>query len=251
MFHTYLSSLGCSCTTVQSAEDIVSSVADGKLDAVLMDLRFSRVPQERLACIIEKIPPSLMKHTLVITRDAFDAKTNELLVQRSLHTLPQGRLVQGMWEILQRIFAAPWFEGSVLRGMRVAQMIFDSFHTPLPAGVRGSFGFSRHLSSWLENIIVDVSIELLAGSGRISLAGQFTDYATGEGPRENFPVAVNGAAGPLARARTNGFGEFKLQFDSVKDLELEIWAARGSWLAVPMPEMNWPSSSVSSWGATG
>ena len=69
--------------------------------------------------------------------------------------------------------------------------------------------------------------------------------------RSNFPVAVNGAAGPLARARTNGFGEFKLQFDSVKDLELEIWAARGSWLAVPMPEMNWPRSSVSSWGATG
>jgi hypothetical protein len=236
---TLLASMGCSCTSVQTAQEVVSAVADDNFDAVLVDLGHSAEPRERLAFIIEKIPPSLRKRTLVITRDPLDAKVGELLRQRSVSNLAQGRLVHGLWDALQGIFAAPWFEASVLRNVRVAEIIFDSFMQRLPAGVRGSSGLSRRLSYRHENTIVYLSLEQLAGLNRIELVGELMDYATDQGQLENFPVVVTGESGPVARARTNRFGEFALEFNPKEGVELEIWTHHDSWLVVPLPDMTW------------
>ena len=92
---TFLSSMGCSCTVATARELATAEAARRTFDAVLLDLRYSARPAERLTSFVEGMPLSLKERTLLISSDRPDAQTMNLADRYSLPRLTENRLIFG------------------------------------------------------------------------------------------------------------------------------------------------------------
>src|SRR5262249_1968162 len=157
----------------------------------------------------------------------------------------QEGLLPHLWATLQELVASPRPRELPSRGMPVARMTFDSLRYPLPTGVRGSFPGVRQLAYQHKRTIIDLSIELAHGAGRMSLAGQVLDSER-KGKTDGLPVLLVSGTGTLARTATNQFGEFQVEFDFPDEVSLEIRLGERSWVLVPLGKMDWARERMTS-----
>src|SRR5260370_42648095 len=108
-----------------------------------------------------------------------------------------------------------------VRHMGISRTIFDSFRSPLAAGLRSLSLRPRQIAYQHQSTVIDVSIEVLQGSGLISLTGQVLD-AERKDKNDGLSVLLVDGMAILARTATNQFDEFNLQFESAEDVNLEI-----------------------------
>jgi hypothetical protein len=116
----------------------------------------------------------------------------------------------------------------------LANLQFDSFSQPLPAGVRSGGSAGRQLVFDAETTMVDLVLELRPQSKTISLAGQVVDKSgTRVAPRRVSVILWTETALPLAETSANEFGEFQLEFAAQDRLRISIEIAGRKPIRIP------------------
>ncbi len=120
-----------------------------------------------------------------------------------------------------------------------AQLVFDSFREPLPAGVRSAGPTARQLLYKAGDILIDMRMEPQAESERVSVVGQVLDSAqSGKGVHE-IPVSLLSGRDKLAQTMTNRFGEFHLEYAAAKSVQLSVGVSNRKNVFIPLDESIW------------
>jgi CheY-like chemotaxis protein len=244
LISTFLMTMGCGCVVVSTQEEFAGFEHE-TFDAVLIDVANSGVATEQAIARIHELHPSLSERILAFSSDVIDPEMIELIERYRLRQMSKEALLQQIWATLQELFEAPRLGKPLPRSMQVAQLIFDSFRMPLPAGVRGSPEPGRQLAYQHQNKIVDLLIEPREESGRVSLAGQVMGAGMRKGENSGLPVLLIDRMKTLARTTTNQFGEFQLEFEVVENAGLQIRLGDGSWASIPIGKMDWVKKKLS------
>ena len=125
----------------------------------------------------------------------------------------------------------------------LATLVFDSLQA-LPAGVRASGNYSRHLLFAAQSIAIDLHVETASKPGWFLLAGQVADSRTPDRFR-SVALSLVDKHSEISTFQTNEFGEFQCTFDRRKDLTL-LFALEGGPVSLPLDVLFNPSDPLSS-----
>jgi CheY-like chemotaxis protein len=244
LISAFLATMGSMCTVASSKEEAPAILEREVFDAVLLDYGRWDGGADEFILRIKQIRPSVADRIVVITNGTADRGMMELIERHDLFQVSQEGLVQQLWATLQELFVSrrPW--QLPVRRMGIPQIIFDSFRSPMTAGVRSLSPGARQLGYQHKSTIIDLSIEFLEGSDRISLAGQVLD-AERKGMNDGLSVLLVSGFATLVRTATNQFGEFHLEFESAENVSLEIRVGERSWVLVPLGKMDWAGKRMS------
>jgi len=121
----------------------------------------------------------------------------------------------------------------------LAELIFDSFQEPALQGVRRSQMAARHLLYQAGVVTIDLRLEPIPNSDRISLDGQVMDSrSTGKGIQD-VPVLLLYGRETLAQTQTNEFGEFQLQCEAGKSLHVSVGVTARKDVFIPLDDAIW------------
>jgi CheY-like chemotaxis protein len=232
---------------VARGDDAVLLATELRPDVVLMDLDIPGLDGIAATRQIKAVVPQT-KVILVIPHEeqAYLGSTGKtgadaLLAKRRVRT-----------EVLSRIravvggFGSAW-DGSPPSALRpkellarvadTASLVFDSFRQPLPAGVRVIGPSPRRLLYKAGRYLVRLRLEPGVDSHRLSLVGQILDEGFPKQPLHDLAVLVSSGGKTVDRTLTNRFGEFLLQPEPVKDLQLSVQAPEIGSFVVPLPSV--------------
>jgi hypothetical protein len=104
----------------------------------------------------------------------------------------------------------------------LAELIFDSFHQPVPAGARSSVTSSRQLLYRSAGLDIDIQTHFHPDSNRVFLTGQVLDSSNPNANMKDISVMLVDERGTLAQTVTNASGEFQVEFDPCENAWLKI-----------------------------
>ncbi len=107
----------------------------------------------------------------------------------------------------------------LLPGLR-SKLVFDSFTMPLPAGVRSQHAISRQTLYEAGDYAMDLRQEHERGSRQVTLVGQIASRKDPGNPVAGIPVCLLSGRTVVARAVSNQFGEFQMEYGPRKHLRL-------------------------------
>ncbi len=115
------------------------------------------------------------------------------------------------------------------RSLRVpVELIFDSFLTPSPAGLRSTWQVGWQGLYRAGDCSVDLRIEPDLASSRAAVIGQISNHVSPELEMGELSVCLKQGKLVLAEARSNRFGEFQLEYEQQSRVYLCIYLDRGS-----------------------
>ena len=123
----------------------------------------------------------------------------------------------------------------------MALLIFDSWLTPLPAGVRSDSPLPRRILERAGQWLVDLRFEPAAGK-RMFLMGQVARSGKHGDARVNLPILLMSPDALLTETSANQFGEFQLQFDQANGLRIYIDVPRQRPVGILLPDLDNPSA---------
>ncbi len=135
------------------------------------------------------------------------------------------RSVEGMFGIYGRHPAAT---------ATTAQLIFDSFRVPRPAGVRSTGPSVRQLLYGAGEYRVDIRIEPQMDSPKAALVGQILNSQDPNKSIDSAPVKLLRAGKVRLECLTNRFGEFRFECDLESGLRLTISLPDGAEVLLPI-----------------
>jgi hypothetical protein len=118
----------------------------------------------------------------------------------------------------------------------IAQLMFDSLQSPLPAGVRAASAAPRQLLYGAGNHRIDVRFEPKVDSEKVSLVGQILDSTNPEKGLDALPVVLLRGSQILSESWTNQFGEFHLECNLESGLKLRIRLPHVAEIFIPLIE---------------
>lgn len=131
----------------------------------------------------------------------------------------------------------PRREGGAIR--ELARLVFDSFREPILVGVRASHMTTRQLLYQADALMIDLRIEGAADPGRMLLAGQVMDsVGSGKGIGE-VPILLLYGRETVARTQTNELGEFRLECDAGKSLQISVGVSERKRVFIPLDDAVW------------
>jgi hypothetical protein len=104
----------------------------------------------------------------------------------------------------------------------VARLVHDSLRAPLPAGMRSQDRLSRHALYEAGSYYLDLQLEHQPRSGLVTLIGQLADRNKPATSTADVPVWLMQRKALVASALCNRFGEFQLEYESARDLRLQV-----------------------------
>jgi hypothetical protein len=122
----------------------------------------------------------------------------------------------------------------------MARLVFDSFASPVPVGVRalrGAEGQQRRTLYEAGDYSVDVSLQQAGGSSQVSLVGQVTSRRTPGQPLAGLTVELVSTEGRVARTVSNPLGEFCLDYLPRQNLRLCVGVNKQSCIVVALSGM--------------
>ena len=121
-------------------------------------------------------------------------------------------------------FSAHWFQREEQPGAFAvfAQLVFDSFRQPVLVGVRSGALGSRCLLYQAGSVLIDLNLDLMPDTGHIALQGQVLDSKIKDKGIEEIPVMLQSGQETIAHTETNEFGEFELECDARKSLQVSV-----------------------------
>jgi hypothetical protein len=236
----FLSTMRCPYAIASTPQQL-AGVRHKTFDWALIDLGNSGMPVEQAIVSLRELQPGLSERILAFSSGATKPEMLELIERYGLRQMPRQTSRPQVSATLLELTAASRITGPAPRSMQVAQLIFDSFRSPLPAGVRSSHESSRLLAYRHKNKIVDLLITPEVASSRVTLDGQVTGGGMGMGMGKNNGLAVLLIDGmrTVARTATSQFGEFQLEFEILENPSLQIRLHEGSWAVIPLGKMDW------------
>ncbi len=119
--------------------------------------------------------------------------------------------------------------GSPKRAMRIPiELIFDSFLVPAPAGLRASWQVGWQALYHAGDCSLDLRIEPDLRSSRAALIGQVSNHVKPEVQMGGVPVCLRSGKQVVAETRSNRFGEFQLEYEQQRKLQLCVYLDGGS-----------------------
>jgi len=118
----------------------------------------------------------------------------------------------------------------------IVKLLFDSFQTPVVAGVRSSSSQPRQMLYGFDDYRVDLRFEPNFDADDALLVGQILSSDTPAADLGRIEVALTRGEQVLGTAQTNEFGEFQLECDLGGRLELRLTLPGGQAVTVPMVE---------------
>jgi two-component system response regulator PilR (NtrC family) len=103
VLYVLLAGLGCDGDVASDSERALTMIREDRFDAVLLDLRSSRLPPEEFVSAITELRPSLLGRVLVITGEVSDTKTLEMLERRALPHVPRSRVKSDLWRTMRLV----------------------------------------------------------------------------------------------------------------------------------------------------
>jgi CheY-like chemotaxis protein len=228
----FLRTMGCRCTATPSREAL-TRIEHELFDVVLLDVTHSQFPHEQTILAIQEVRPALAERILLIT----GSKSAEGNILGNLPHISLEKPLSQIWTKLEEILAVSQPSSFAPPGMQNARLIFDSFSSPVAAGVRSSLRSARQLAYQHSSTTINLLIHLKKKEVRISLAGQVLDVSMRE--VHGLPVLLSSQSGILAETTTSQFGEFGLETDLLEYAGLQIRLSEGSWIYVPLENMDW------------
>jgi hypothetical protein len=119
-----------------------------------------------------------------------------------------------------------------------AQLVFDSLTQPQLAGVRGTMSGARQLLYRAGPVVIDMRLEEREND-RHSLVGQVLSSENSEEGMNEMPVHLLCGRSEIANTRTNLFGEFQLEYDTAKDLQVFLELSQSKDVFIPLDESIW------------
>src|SRR5579862_4488728 len=127
-----------------------------------------------------------------------------------------------------------------------AQLVFDSFRQPMLAGVRSGALGSRCLLYQAGSVLIDLNLDLVPDTGHIALQGQVLDSKIKDKGIEEIPVMLQSGQETIARTETNEFGEFELECDARKSLQVSVAVNPRKNVLIVLDETVWATRQSSS-----
>ena len=103
-----------------------------------------------------------------------------------------------------------------------AYLVYDSSYKPSPNGVRSGGATPRHVLYQAGSFVLDLYLEVIPNSNRISLMGQVLHYRKPQDPVSNVPVILVNDKDHLEQTSTNEHGEFSLELEPDKNHRLSV-----------------------------
>jgi len=145
------------------------------------------------------------------------------VVRRDRLATPPEALVTRARAIFRLLSDAPKLASSPYEGM--AKLVFDSFQEPAPIGVRGRFSPNRHVVFDDRGLVVDLRLEVEAGTKRQAIAGQLQSQDLDARELEGLPLLLLADERVIECTRTTALGEFVFRNVPCRDLSLYVVCA--------------------------
>jgi hypothetical protein len=119
----------------------------------------------------------------------------------------------------------------------VARLVFDSFASPAPVGVRAIQGADRQQRRALyeaRDYCLDISLQQVAGSPDVTLVGQVTSRQAPGQPLAGLTVQLVSSEGRVASTVSNPLGEFCLDHLPRQDMCLCVGVNEQSYMVVAL-----------------
>ena len=108
------------------------------------------------------------------------------------------------------------------------EMIFDSFLVPSPAGLRASWQVGWQALYRAGECSLDLRVEPELHTCRAAIIGQVSNHEAPETEMVNLPVCLKSGKEVVAETRSNRFGEFQMEYEQQKRLQLYVYLDGGT-----------------------
>jgi hypothetical protein len=117
------------------------------------------------------------------------------------------------------------------------ELIFDSFLMPSPAGLRASWQVGWQALYRAGDCSVDLRVEPELSSSRAAVIGQIFNHVAPEVEMADIPICLKQGRLVLAKARSNRFGEFQMEYEQQRRMQLCIYLDGSKCIQVPIKRL--------------
>lgn len=123
---------------------------------------------------------------------------------------------------VRALFAANAKANKTVLQKLVGHLVFDSLQQPAMAGARSNAHGMRHALYEAGDYSVDLRLEEHPGSTRVNMVGQLAVRSQTVNSLDGIPVVLMSGREILAKAVSNKFGEFQLDYEPKRQLKLHV-----------------------------
>jgi hypothetical protein len=138
--------------------------------------------------------------------------------------------------VAKAAFAIASLTASGSEVVRLAQLLFDSFSHPVPAGIRSAPTRIRQLLYRAQPYQIDLQIEFRQETNRLVVTGQLLDVSHPEMIGRDVQVTLSNRRGSVLKTITNQYGEFRGEVENSGDLELSFAGTGGNPIVILLPK---------------
>lgn len=138
--------------------------------------------------------------------------------------------------VAKAAFAIASLSASGREVVRVAQLLFDSFSHPAPAGIRSAPTRIRQLLYRAQPYQIDLQIELRQETNRLIVTGQLLDVSHPDMIGRDVQVTLSNRRGSVVKTATNQHGEFRGEVENSGDLEISFAGTGGKPIVILLPK---------------
>ena len=138
--------------------------------------------------------------------------------------------------VAKAAFAIASLSASGPEVVRLAQLLFDSFSHPAPAGIRSAPTRIRQLLYRAQPYQIDLQIELRPETNRLIVTGQLLDVSHPDMIGQDVEVTISNRRGSVVKTKTNQFGEFRGEVENSGDLEVSFAGTGGKPIVILLPK---------------
>ena len=118
------------------------------------------------------------------------------------------------------------------------ELIFDSFLVPAPAGLRASWQIGWQALYRAGECSLDLRVEPELHTSRAAIIGQVSNHELPETEMTDTPVYLRSGKVVVAQTRANRFGEFQMEYEQQKRLQLYVYLDGGArCIQVPLKKL--------------
>jgi hypothetical protein len=117
---------------------------------------------------------------------------------------------------------------------KLAELLFDSFSSPLQAGVRSSTSADRQVLYGAGDYRIDMRMEPQTDSEKVAIVGQVLNAINPAEQSASAPIILFKGNRIVSTSQTNSFGEFHLECELAEDLKLHFVFPGGANVLVPL-----------------